>query len=69
MSSVEQRKCLRYPMLHKIASNSPVVMDVFSPDDRAMDIKDLNLFTDDLLLQFNLGVSWNITADIFHSKL
>lgn len=51
--------------LHKIASNSPVVMDAFPPDDRAKDIKDLNLFTDDLPLQHSLGVSWNITADTF----
>ena len=51
--------------LHKIASNIPVVMDAFPPDERAKDIKDLNLFNDDLPLQCSLGVSWNITADTF----
>ena len=36
--------------LHKIASNSPVLMEAFPTDDRAKDIKDLNLFTVDLPL-------------------
>ncbi|KAK0135218.1 hypothetical protein N1851_028960 [Merluccius polli] len=51
--------------LHKIASNRPAVLEAFPLEDRAKDIKDLNLLTDDVPLQRSLGVSWNIALDIF----
>lgn len=51
--------------LHKIASNRPAVIEAFPPEDRAKEIKDLNLLTDDLPLQRSLGVSWNIATDTF----
>lgn len=34
--------------LHEIASNRPAVIEAFPPKDRAKEIKDLNLLTDDL---------------------
>ena len=51
--------------LHKVASNRQAVIDAFSPEDRAKDIQDRNLFSNDLPLQRTLGVSWNIAADVF----
>ena len=51
--------------LHKIASNRPAVLEAFPLEDRAKDIKDLNLLTDDLALQRSFGVSWNIALDTF----
>ncbi|KAL6456460.1 hypothetical protein MHYP_G00350040 [Metynnis hypsauchen] len=51
--------------LHKIASNRTEVMNVFPAEERATDIKDLNLSVDDLPVQRSLGVSWNIMSDTF----
>lgn len=51
--------------LHKIASNRVEVMNAFSPEDRAKEMKDLDLSTDELPVQRSLGVSWNITTDTF----
>lgn len=55
--------------LHKIASNRPAVIEAFPLEDRAKEIKDLNLLTDDLPLQRSLGVSWNITTDTFSFQI
>ncbi|XP_062422700.1 uncharacterized protein LOC119214058 [Pungitius pungitius] len=52
-------------MLHKIASNRTEVMNAFPAEERAKDIKDLDLSTDDLPVQRSLGVSWNIMSDTF----
>ncbi|XP_055487755.1 uncharacterized protein LOC129695020 [Leucoraja erinacea] len=49
--------------LHKVISNRAAVIESFPPEDRGKDIKDLNLFADDLPLQRSLGVSWNIATD------
>ena len=51
--------------LHKIASNSHQVMDAFPTEDRAKDLKDLELGVDPLPLQRSLGVSWDLTTDSF----
>lgn len=51
--------------LHKIASNKVEVVSAFPPEDRAKDIKDLDLTTDELPVQRSLGVSWNPTTDTF----
>lgn len=51
--------------LHKIASNSNQVMDAFLPEERAKDLKDLDLGVDPLPLQRSLGVSWNLQTDSF----
>lgn len=51
--------------LHKIASNSNHVMDAFLPEERANDLKDLDLGVDPLPLQRSLGVSWNLQTDSF----
>lgn len=51
--------------LHKIASNSSKVIEAFSANDLAKDLKDLNLGTDPLPLQRSLGVSWNLESDAF----
>ncbi|XP_076849293.1 uncharacterized protein LOC143497287 [Brachyhypopomus gauderio] len=51
--------------LHKIVSNKVEVMNAFSPEDRAKDVKDLDLATDEFPVQRSLGVCWNPTADTF----
>lgn len=49
--------------LHKIASNSKQVMEAFTAEDRAKNLKDLCLGTDTLPLQKSLGLSWDIEKD------
>ncbi|KAF7642338.1 hypothetical protein LDENG_00259810 [Lucifuga dentata] len=51
--------------LHKIASNSPQVMEAFQPDEWAKGLKDLDLGADPLPLQRSLGVSWDLQTDSF----
>ncbi|XP_056430806.1 uncharacterized protein LOC130369492 [Hyla sarda] len=51
--------------LHKIASNSKQVMEAFTAEDRAKDLKDLCLGTDTLPLQKSLGLSWDLDKDCF----
>lgn len=51
--------------LHKIASNSHKVMEAFPADERAKDLKDLDLRLNDLPLQRSLGVLWNLETDSF----
>lgn len=46
--------------LHKIASNSPEVMDAFPPQDHAAGLKDLDLGVDDLPMQRSLGLQWDL---------
>ncbi|KAK7893312.1 hypothetical protein WMY93_022464 [Mugilogobius chulae] len=55
--------------LHKIASNCVNVINHFPAEDRAKDIKDLDLFADDLPVQRSLGVIWNIMTDTFTFKI
>ncbi|XP_071226640.1 uncharacterized protein [Salvelinus alpinus] len=51
--------------LHKIASNSKTVMEAFPMEDRAKDLKDLDLGVDPLPFQRSLGLSWNLETDSF----
>lgn len=55
--------------LHKIASNSHMVMEAFPADERAKDLKELDLRSDDLPLQRSLGVLWNLETDSFTFKV
>ena len=52
-------------VLHKIASNRAEVMNAFPAEERANDIKELDLSVDELPVQRSLGVSWNIMSDTF----
>lgn len=40
-------------------------MNAFPPEDRAKEMKDLDLSTDELPVQRSLGVSWNTMSDTF----
>lgn len=51
--------------LHKITSNKAKVVSAFSPEDRAKEIKNLDITTDKLHLQRSLGVIWNTVSDMF----
>lgn len=51
--------------LHKIASNASQVMNAFPPEERATELKDLDLDVDPLPLQRSLGVGWNLENDSF----
>lgn len=51
--------------LHKLASNDPKVCSAFPTDDLAKELKDLNLDLDETPLQRTLGVSWNVSTDMF----
>lgn len=51
--------------LHKVASNSSQVMEAFPAEDRAKDLKDLDLGMDPLPLQRSLGLYWNLETDSF----
>jgi len=49
--------------LHKFASNSSDMLECFPPDDKAKDLKDLFLDTDDLPTQRSLWMMWDIAQD------
>lgn len=51
--------------LHKITSNRLEVMNTFPVEDRAKEIKDLDLSEDEIPVQHSLGVSWNVNSDTF----
>ena len=51
--------------LHKIASNRVEVIKAFSLDDRAKDLKELDLGLDTLPLQRTLGLVWDLMSDTF----
>lgn len=51
--------------LHKVASNSSQVMEAFPVEDRAKELKDLDLGVDPLPLQRSLGLFWNLETDSF----
>lgn len=55
--------------LHKVASNCSQVMEAFPPEDRAKDLKDLNLGVDPLPVQRSLGLCWNLESDSFTYKV
>ncbi|XP_032232082.2 uncharacterized protein LOC116614782 isoform X1 [Nematostella vectensis] len=49
--------------LHKFASNSKEVLEALHPEDRAKDLKDLDLNHDSLPVQRSLGTYWCIESD------
>lgn len=51
--------------LHKIASNTSAVMNAFTMQDRATDLRDLDLGVDPLPIQWTLGISWDLKSDAF----
>lgn len=51
--------------LHKFASNSPVVMQAFSPEDCAAVLKDLDLSGEETQSQRSLGLIWETMTDTF----
>ncbi|XP_056400351.1 uncharacterized protein LOC130294492 [Hyla sarda] len=51
--------------LNKVASNSNRVMEAFPMEDRAKDLKDLDLGTESPPLQRSLGISWDLKTDSF----
>lgn len=55
--------------LHKVVSNRPEVMEALPADDRAKDVRDLDLRHDLLPVQRSLGVYWNLTEDTFTFKV
>lgn len=55
--------------LHKVISNSVEVMEALPADDRAKDVKDLDLRKDTLPSQRTLGVQWNLQEDKFTFKV
>ena len=61
----DAQACLRTGNLHlhKVASNSALVMEAFPREDRAKDMKDLDLRQDVLPTQHALGVQWNLEDD------
>ena len=55
--------------LHKVVSNSVEVMEAFPTEDRAKDVRDLDLRHDSLPAQRSLGVFWNLEMDAFTFKV
>ena len=55
--------------LHKVVSNVPAVVEAFPADDRAKDIRDLDLRNDALPVQRSLGVHWDLEHDSFTFKV
>ena len=55
--------------LHKVVSNVPAVVEAFLADDRAKDIRDLDLRNDALPVQRSLGVHWDLEHDSFTFKV
>lgn len=51
--------------LYKINPNKLEVMCAFPPDDLAKGLKDLDLSIVSLPIQRSLGVSWDVTEDVF----
>ena len=55
--------------LHKFSSNSKEVLCTIPPEDRASDLKDIDIFSDELPIEFTLGVQWNIESDAFQFRI
>ncbi|KAK3753685.1 hypothetical protein QZH41_013131 [Actinostola sp. cb2023] len=55
--------------LHKVISNSVEVMEALPADDRAKDVRDLDLRKEALPTQRSLGVQWNLQDDKFTFKV
>lgn len=55
--------------LHKVVSNRREVLEAISPEDRAKEIKNLNLEVDSLPLERVLGVTWCVENDAFQFRI
>lgn len=55
--------------LHKVVSNSAKVMEAFPAEDRAKDVRDVDLRSDSLPAQRSLGVFWDLETDAFTFKV
>ena len=55
--------------LHKFASNNAEVLEALPPDDRAKDLKNLDLRKDSLPIQRSLGTYWCIESDTFGFRI
>ena len=55
--------------LHKFASNSVEVLEAVAAEDRAKEIKDLDLRHDTLPIQRSLGTYWCIESDTFQFRI
>nr|XP_022329399.1 uncharacterized protein LOC111128201 [Crassostrea virginica] len=51
--------------LHKIVSNSPDVMATFKKEDLDKEMKSLDLDKDNLPVHTSLGLSWDLSSDVF----
>ncbi|XP_055061254.2 uncharacterized protein [Misgurnus anguillicaudatus] len=51
--------------LHKIMSNSPLVLAAFPPEDCAKGVKDLDFGDETIPAQRSLGLNWEISTDTF----
>ena len=54
---------------HEVVSYSVEVMEAFLAEDRAKDVRDLDLCHDSLPAQRSLGVSWDLERDAFTFKV
>ncbi|KAK3726566.1 hypothetical protein QZH41_001952, partial [Actinostola sp. cb2023] len=55
--------------LHKFTSNSRQVIESIPPEDRAKDLKELDLQQSSLPLERALGVQWYVENDVFQFKI
>ena len=55
--------------LHKFVSNSLDVIQHIEPEDRAKDLKDVDLVSDKLPVERVLGIYWSIESDSFQFKI
>ena len=55
--------------LHKIISNSEVVLSAFNTDDLAKDVRNIAFGRDDLPTQRSLGMCWDLEGDHFTYKV
>lgn len=51
--------------LHKIMSNSPLVLAAFPPEDCAEGVRDLDFGDETMPAQHSLGLNWRISTDTF----
>lgn len=55
--------------MHKFVSKNREVIEYLDPDDRAKDLKDINIISDKLPIERALVVSWCIQSDTFQFRL
>lgn len=51
------------------ASNSPIVMEAFDPEDLAKDVYQLDIENDPTPIQRSIGINLNLTDDDFHFSI